>query len=648
MCGIVGVIVSNKETITREKLQLMTDVLSHRGPDGSGQWISSNQLVGLGHRRLSVIDISIDGAQPMRSQTGRYVLSYNGEIYNFGALRKQLVALAHSFIGNSDTEVILAALEEWGIQTTLQMLNGMFAIAIWDQKKSELLLARDRLGIKPLYYSHQNNTFTFASELRPLVQWRGELPPISKQGLSEFLRLGYVPNPLSIFKEIYKLEPAHYLVFKQGNICEKRPYWNLTELAEAGHKEQFPDEETALSALETQLSSSINDQMVSDVPIGAFLSGGVDSSSVAALMQKQSTSPIKTFSIGFKDVSFNEAVHAAAVAKHLGTDHNELYIDEQDALSVIPSLAEIYDEPFADISQIPTHIVSKLAKEQVTVALSGDGGDELFAGYNRYLFVAQFWEKQKMVPHSVRKFAALAIAYPAEQTWNSLFNTTNFMIPKSLQLTHPGQKIHKLASIIPSNDLKQLYTTLTSKWLNPESILRENPNVGALAFDNGLIESSSLPLQIQQSLWDMHTYMVDDILTKVDRASMSVGLEARVPMLDHKMVELAWRIPPNMKIRGGVGKWILREMLKKYVPDSLINRPKAGFGVPINDWLRGSLREWSENYLSAEKLDDQGYFETTQIRQVWQQHLDKSSESGAALWTVLIFQQWLEKANRWL
>lgn len=648
MCGIVGVISPNIERVTQRKLELMTDVLSHRGPDGAGCWISSDETVGLGHRRLSVIDVSSDGAQPMMSRSGRFVLSYNGEIYNFRPLRKQLQDLSHVFIGGSDTDVILAACEEWGIQATLQLLNGMFALAIWDRKTSELLLARDRVGIKPLYYSFYKGTFTFASELRPLITWRQELPPISKQGLNEFFRLGYVPSPLSIFEGIHKLEPGHALKISEGQIRDKRPYWNLDAVVQSGHENQFSDDVTALTAIEEQLSASIANHMISDVPIGAFLSGGIDSSTVAALMQKQSSKPIKTFSIGFTESAYNEAIHAAAVAKHLGTDHNELYISDQDAFDVIPSLPDIYDEPFADISQIPTYIVSKLARSQVTVALSGDGGDELFGGYNRYLFTEQFWKKLSGYPAPLRKIGAAAMRYPSERCWDNLFGGLKFMVPSTLQMEHPGQKMHKLSAILTSKNLRHMHSKLISKWPNPELILNTDWLSQIELFSETLTENEILSPAIQQSLWDSKTYLVDDILTKVDRASMSVGLEARVPLLDHNLVELAWRLPENMKIRDGSGKWILKQLLHKYVPQSLFNRPKMGFGVPVNRWLRGSLSEWADDYFEKNKLQQQGYLDTTQLGDTWKQHLMGETESGEALWTVLIFQQWLEKTKTWL
>lgn len=648
MCGIVGVVSSDKDRVDRSKLKSMTDILSHRGPDGSGQWISDNKMVGLGHRRLSVIDISTDGAQPMVSKSGRYIISYNGEIYNFNSLRVELENLSHSFQSHSDTEVILAACDEWGIENALNRLNGMFAIALWDQITSELLLVRDRIGIKPLYYSLHQNTFTFASELRPLVTWRQELPPISKQGLNEFFRLGYVPSPLSIFEGIYKLEPGHILKFCEGQIREKRPYWNLDAVVRSGHENQFLDDVTALTAIEEQLSASIANHMVSDVPIGAFLSGGIDSSTVAALMQKQSSNPIKTFSIGFAESAYNEAIYAGAVAKHLGTDHNELYINDQDALDVIPSIPDIYDEPFADISQIPTYIVSKLARSKVTVALSGDGGDELFGGYNRYLFADQFWRKLSGYPAPLRKITAAAMKYPSERSWDNLFERLKFLIPSSLQMAHPGQKMHKLSAILPTESLRHMHSRLISKWVNPELILNSDWHSQTELFNETLTETDNLSPAIQQSLWDSKTYMVDDILTKVDRASMSVALEARVPLLDHNLVELAWRLPENMKIRDGSGKWILKQLLHKYVPQSLFDRPKMGFAVPVDRWLRGSLSEWADDHFEKNKLQQQGYLDTTHLRNTWDLHLMGKTESGAELWTALIFQQWLEKTKTWL
>lgn len=648
MCGIVGVISSKPNMVSEKKLIEMTSTLAHRGPDGSGHWISPDQMIGFGHRRLAVVDLSELGAQPMMSHSGRYAMTYNGEIYNFLSLRKELENLSHTFAGDSDSEVILAACEEWGFQTTLERLNGMFVIAIWDKKNSELLLARDRVGIKPVYYSSNGGEFTFASELRPLVFWRGEVPPISNQGLTEFFRLGYVPSPLSIFDGIHKLEPGQYLVFKDGEIRTKKRYWSLNDIAARGSENQFESQDEAVKALEEQLDQSVSSQMVSDVPLGAFLSGGIDSSTVVSVMQKLSTRPVKTFSIGFDDESYNEAKHAARISKHLGTDHHELYVSEQQSLDVVPSLAEIYDEPFADVSQIPTSIVSKLAREHVTVALSGDGGDELFAGYNRYVFTSRFWNRIRKLPRPLRQIAGNVLSFPSEQKWDALIKSINAISPNRMAMAQPGQKIHKAAAALPSKNLQNLHSVLTSKWTNPHHILNETHISDNELFLENFSENTAFPPAIQQTLWDSQTYMVDDILSKVDRASMNVGLEARVPLLDHEMVEFAWRVPLSMKIKGDTNKWVLRKALEKHVPREMFERPKMGFAVPIDNWLRGELKDWAVNYIDPERVDREGYLNSDEIQRVWKSHQNGKLEAGSSLWTVLIFQQWLEKVKQWV
>ena len=648
MCGIVGVVTARNTGIDHARLVAMSQALAHRGPDGAGHWIAPNGMVGLGHRRLSILDLSAAGVQPMASPSGRYTVSFNGEIYNFKSLRAELETLGMAFRGHSDTEVMVAGFDAWGIAQTLTRMDGMFAIAVWDEHTQTLTLARDRIGIKPLYYSHTDGEFTFASELRPIVQWQQQLPAISARALTEYLRLGYVPTPLSIFETIHKLPQGSFITLRDGTLSAPQKYWNLSDVVRTGIADPLTDETQAIDALDAALRTAVASHMVSDVPLGAFLSGGVDSSTVVALMQAQSPRPVKTFSIGFHASDYNEAPHAAAVAAHLGTEHHELYITDADARAVIPSLPDIYDEPFADASQIPTYLVAKLARSEVTVALSGDGGDELFAGYNRYLFVAEFWQQLQHFPMGIRKAAAWALAQPGTQAWDALFHALAPLLPKRFTPAMPGEKMHKTARILSSATLRDLHGRLISQWLRPEQALSSHYNHAAPLPEPLLTQADDLPPLVQQMLWDTQTYMVDDILTKVDRASMHVGLEARVPLLDHHVVELASRISLSMKLRGGVGKWALRQVLYRYVPEALIERPKMGFAVPLDDWLRGPLRDWAETYLAADRLSGEGYFDTAVIRQTWLAHCRGNANHGHKLWAVLMFQLWLERTRSWI
>lgn len=643
MCGIAGVVLAPGKAVDKNRLIAMSQVVAHRGPDGSGYWIAPGGNVGLTHRRLSIIDLSPAGAQPMVSASGRYTVTYNGEIYNFPVLKKTLEADGVIFRGHSDTEVLLAAFERFGITDTLKRIDGMFAFAVWDEREQALTLARDRIGIKPLFYSAAQGELIFASELRPLVVWRGMLPAVSPQGLSEFLRLGYVPAPLSIFQNIFKLPPGHYAVYRQGTLSLPTAYWDYIAVARQGMAAPMADEASALAALENTLRASVARHMLSDVPLGAFLSGGIDSSTVVALMQEQSSRPVKTFSIGFTETDYNEAIHASAVARHLGTEHNELYITDADARAVIPQLPDIYDEPFADVSQIPTFLVSQLARRQVTVALSGDGGDELFAGYNRYVFVANFWGKLQKLPVGLRRMAAEIISSPGSDAWDRFSR----VMPDSVRPAMLGHKIQKLAAILPSASVLALQTRLVSQWATPQAILSDRYK-NDMEQDYLGADIHDLPAPIQQMLWDAKVYMVDGILTKVDRASMRVGLEARVPLLDHHVVELAWRIPLHMKLRHREGKWLLKQLLYKYVPKELVERPKMGFSVPIDNWLRGVLHHWADSYLAEKRLSTEGYFDANAVCHTWQEHSNGRVSRGGALWTVLMFQTWLEKAKKWV
>lgn len=650
MCGIAGVVLSSGGAVERVRLAQMTNNLKHRGPDAIGLWISADGTVGLGHRRLSIIDLSPLGAQPMVSSSGRYTVAFNGEIYNFRELRCQLEKLGIVFRGHSDTEVLLAACEQWGLEKTLKDVAGMFAMALWDEQTRTLYLARDRIGIKPLYYGVVDGRLVFASELRPIVTWLGRLPDIAVGALAAYLRLGYVPAPDSIFQGIRKLLPGTWVAYRRGTLELPFVFWNLEDVVSRGLAEPLVDADNALDGLEKVLSACLQQHMVADVPLGAFLSGGIDSSTVVALMQSLADKPVRTFSVGFRETRYDEAKHAAAVARHLGTDHTELYVTEQDAQAVIPELPAVYDEPFADASQIPTMIVSRLARTSVTVALSGDGGDELFAGYNRYLFVSSFWQRLSQIPQPIRRGLANAIASVSPGGWDRAFDWLRPVLPDSLRPALPGQKMQKIAAILGTTSLSDAHWRLVSQWAVPDAVLSvgHRSEVGsslpALQFEG---EAGMDPV-LRQMIWDMQTYLVDDILTKVDRASMRYGLEARVPLLDHRVVEYAFRVPLSMKIRNGTGKWLLRQLLYRYVPKELVDRPKMGFSVPVDQWLRDSLREWAEEQLSPAALADHGWLDVDVISQTWNAHLSGVADRGGPLWTVLMFQSWWQQARRWV
>jgi asparagine synthase (glutamine-hydrolysing) len=648
MCGIAGVAGAGRAGVEPEMLKRMTDVLARRGPDGEGHWFSEDGQVGLGHRRLSIIDLSAHGSQPMASASGRFILSYNGEIYNYLLLQEELAQKGYRFQGHSDTEVIVAGFDYWGLEATISRLAGMFAMAVWDQREKALSLVRDRIGIKPLYYALIDSALVFASELRPIVVWRRSLPDVSLRGLAEFLRLGYVPSPLSIFEGVHKLPPATILTFADGRVTAPRPYWSVGETVIRGLAHQRMDEAEVLDELDTRLGDIVSQHMVSDVPLGAFLSGGVDSSTVTALMQARSSKSVKTFSIGFDDVAFNEANYASEVAAYLGTDHTELYVSEADALGVVPSLPDIYDEPFADISQIPTYLVAKLARQRVTVSLSGDGGDELFGGYNRYMFVSDFWDKLSRVPGPLRSLAASGIAAPSTAAWDAAFRFLGPVLPQKLRPAFPGQKMQKVASVLSSASLHELQSRLIAQWPHPEIVMADGHQAAPCSKLPPPSEIPEISAAALQMAWDTTTYLVDDILTKVDRATMRVGLEARVPLLDHRLVEFAWEIPMTMKFRGGSGKYILKRLLERHVPWRLFERPKMGFVIPMDTWLRGPLREWASSYLLAERNPDSDFLDRGVIAATWKEHLSGKVDRGGPLWTVLMFDIWLEKARQWV
>lgn len=629
MCGFSGYF-TNKKFSTDESslLEAMGRSIINRGPDGGGYWFDSAAGIGLSHRRLAIVDLTAAGHQPMHSSSGRFVIAFNGEIYNHGELRALLEesGLSPTWNGHSDTETLLECFEHWGIEKTLQATVGMFAIALWDTRQNELVLARDRLGEKPLYWGWQNDVLLFGSELKALKIHPAFCADIDRDALALYLRHNYVPAPYSIYQGIEKLKPGHYVriaIDQRRSDVKALPFWSFNRAVEAGLASPLQSDANAVvNTLEAQLSESIGMQMLADVPLGAFLSGGVDSSLVVGLMQKQSPRPVKTFTIGFSEAGFNEAEHALAVSRHLGTEHTEIYVQSKDALDVIPDLPNIYCEPFADSSQIPTFLVSRLARQQVTVTLSGDAGDELFGGYNPYQFAPRIWGKISQVPLPLRRFASATL--------------------KALPIKG---KVEKLVDILDTPSREDFYRQLVSHWKTPSSVV-----IGAKEPITVLDTASAWPATQRYEEWmmamDAQTYMADDILVKVDRAAMASSLETRVPMLDHRVVELAWRIPLDMKIRGGVGKWVLREVLYRHVPRELIERPKKGFSIPIATWLRGPLRDWSESLLDEGRLRREGFFHPAPIRRAWEQHLSGRADHSSKLWGVLMFQAWLEEQGR--
>jgi asparagine synthase (glutamine-hydrolysing) len=645
MCGIAGLI--GVHGVDRQKLDSMVSsmsaVLVNRGPDDHGVWSDETSGVALGHRRLSIIDLSEHGHQPMHSACGRFVTVFNGEIYNFRELGKILAKAGYVFRGHSDTEVLLAAITEWGIEKAVQRFNGMFAIAVWDKKERVLHLVRDRMGEKPLYYGWVGDVFLFGSELKALHAYENFKPTVNRDALALYFRYRYVPYPYSIYEGIYKLTPGSILTVhpgKPGQLPEPVPYWSLQELVETGVAEPFSNSESDIvSNFEQLLGDAVEIRMVSDVPLGAFLSGGIDSSTIVALMQSRSSRPIETYSIGFNEADYDEAIYAKAVATHLGTSHTELYVTAKEAMDVIPSLAQMYDEPFADSSQIPTHLLAQLARKHVTVALSGDAGDELFAGYWRHFMAMRIWNNAQNFPEFMRRLCAGSITSISPASWDRMRRGVDFLLPEKLRNFAVGDRAYKMASIIGSKNETEMYRALVSDWFEPEKLVLNSKEPLLDSMD----ESGSLQLadyRNEMMFLDSMNYLPGDILTKVDRATMAVSLEARVPFLDPKVIEFSSRVPMDMKVRNGKGKWILRQLLSRYVPDSLVNRPKMGFGVPIDSWLRGPLRGWAEDLLDEQKLKEQGYLNSTLVQQTWQEHISGKRNWQNQLWDVLMFQAW--------
>lgn len=647
MCGLTGFIEGASFSADEDPsniLKEMTDSMVHRGPDSEGHWIDEDNKIAIGHRRLSILDLSDAGQQPMLSDDNRYVIAFNGEIYNHLEIRSEIESKFSEtyWNGHSDTETLLKSIEVFGWEGTLKKLIGMFAIVLWDIKEKALYLARDRFGEKPLYYGWQGDTFLFGSELKPLTLHPSFGKKLNKGAIGLLLKHGYIPAPHSIWNNIFKLPAAHYLIVTEESpnlrpIC----YWSLKDLIEnVDSKKLDVSDDSAVENLENLLTESVKRQMISDVPLGALLSGGVDSSLVAALMQDISDTPIKTFSIGFEDPKFDESKHAEAVANHLGTDHTTLIMQPDDLLDLVPEIAKIYDEPFADSSQLPTTIVSRLAKQHVTVALSGDAGDETFGGYSRYYLIQKLWNNLDKLPHPLlNKLSTLLTTLTPEQS-NLLLG---WLFSRVNQTSLPD-KLYKLGERLENvESLESLYLAYVSEINNPTQLVK-----GLNSLPQYLLGSINEwpdlnnPIERLMAL-DTLTYLTDDILVKVDRAAMAASLELRAPFLDHNLVEYAWQLPFEFKYRDGQTKWILRQILYKHVPKELIERPKQGFGVPLNDWLRGPLKNWAEDLLSVQFLEEQNIFNVPEIRALWGYHLSGSRHYGARLWSILMFQAWYKE-----
>ena len=637
MCGIVGILdrFNNFSTeILNATVKSMSNRVNHRGPDSSGLWFDDKYGISIGHERLSIIDLSERGSQPMMSSDERFVIAYNGEIYNSEDLRTELSNYKVKFRGNSDTETLLESIRTWGLENALNKLIGMFAFALWDKKNKTLQLVRDRLGIKPLYWGSFGKIVAFASEIQSFEEIPRVALSINRDALKSLVKYNYISSPLSIYDNIYKLEPGSILTIQPNGCKEIRKFWDVKHLSK--NFNSYKDPKETEEEIESLITDSIKRRMISDVPLGAFLSGGIDSSLVVALMQKESPRPIKTFTIGFNNKDYNEAIYAKKIAGYLGTDHTEHYISESEAQIIINRLPYIFDEPFADVSQIPTYFVSELAKKSVSVVLSGDGGDEVFAGYTRYIWSSQYSNKIKIIPRKIRTVISDIIL----NTSPNITNKISKFIPNKFRPPQASDRLIKLASIFDIDDQSIVYNKLISQWQKPNDIVISEK--GEEFKESINFESSKSNLYNMQVL-DLTNYLPNDILTKLDRTSMSLSLEARVPLIDHRIIERAINLPDKMKISKGKGKKLLRSILSKHLPVNYINRPKQGFTVPLGDWLRGPLQEWAEDLLSEEKIIKEGFFDSSKVKSYWNEHKSGTFNRQNQLWSILMFQSWLSK-----
>ena len=644
MCGFAGILTTAglRSDELADRARRMIAPIVHRGPDDSGVCVDEQAGLAFGFRRLAIVDLSANGHQPMWSPSRRFVMVFNGQVYNFKELRRELEQYGYGFRGHSDTEVILAAFERWGIHEGVRRFVGMFAIAVWDAHRRELSLFRDRIGKKPLYVYSEPGLITFGSELKALLAGPSFDRSIDRTALASYFRYLYVPAPKSIFQRAIKLPPGHILTVSDPKLAlpPPQPYWSLREVALTGLAKPFTGSDAeAIDELDALLADAVRCRLYADVPLGALLSGGIDSSAVVALMQEMTTQPVKTYTIGFAEEEFDEARHAARVARHLGTDHTELLLTGEGAHAVIPRLPEIFDEPLADPSQLPTFLVSQLARQHVTVALSGDGGDELFAGYNRYLYGTRVLSGVNRLPRGVRRLVAAGIGSVPQPTWDRLHRVTTALLPGVANQHLPGERMHKLGNLMRAASVGDMYRALLSAWQQPDSLLVDR---GAIEDPNRRILDGGQPAHLldRMMLADQLTYLPDDLLAKVDRASMAVSLEVRTPLLDHRVVEFSWRLAHSLKVRGRLGKWALRQVLYRRLPRHLVERPKMGFSVPIDRWLRGPLRKWAESLLSHDELGRNGLLEPAPIIGAWRELRDGRRPAGPALWAVIMFQAW--------
>ncbi len=638
MCGFAGII-SKKNDIESEHLENMRSAIAHRGPDSNGIWIDSGRMIGFCHNRLSIIDITNAGAQPMHSFTHRFVISFNGEIYNHLTLRDEIVREdgAIKFNSTSDTETLLTCFELWGVKKTLQKAVGMFSFALWDNREATLYLGRDRVGEKPLYYGWQGDYFFFGSELKAFKRHPKFVSEVDNYAVAMYFRYSYIPEPRSIYKNIQKLTPGTILKISSSGEATSIIYWSLEDVVNEGLNNPFGGTENeATSKLDVVLNNTISDQQISDVPIGAFLSGGIDSTLVTAIMQSQSNTRINTFTIGFTEKKYNEAGYAKNIAKYLNTNHHEMYLDSKDIISAIPAMSLIYDEPFADSSQLPTYFVSKLAKQSVTVSLSGDGGDEIFGGYNRYAQVSKFLK----YPRSIRIFFGKMLGQFSPAQIDAIYDFLKPILPNSIRTSNAGNHYKKIITILNQSNNWDVYQSLVSIFANSQFLLNSSFAENSINHSTQNIFNNKIGIENEMMMADILTYLPDDILCKVDRAAMSVSLETRVPFLDHRVIDFAFTLPLQMKIKAGSGKWILRNLLNKYVPKEFVERPKMGFGLPLDIWMRGLLRDYVDSMLGEQVIKDDEFLNSVSVTKIWQEHLSGKKNHQHVLWNIIMFQAW--------